>query len=253
MAEKELNTFELNPANWLGLLGAALTLLVSFGINITNDQLSAITKFAEAALLALVPIAMAWLTRRKVVPVAKVEAAVGEAQARNIASTTTKAASFLMVFVLGGSILVSSCAKLPSNTSAEAATGIRATQVVEGLRAAPPILKTITCTTLEQQKAERRTCVTPNESDFVAAQIQTAFEKAEELGRVLQVYDTTKDAAAQASLMAKAGLIAKAIQEAIGLAQIKPAYEEARQSVLRLFARVSELLLAFTPVVPAPA
>jgi hypothetical protein len=220
-----------------GLILAA----VAFGLNWTAEQVAALM-FAVEAVLALV-------VRQSVTP----NATATEAIQKTADTGVVQPLKALLIVVLGGSLLVSACNRLPANTSPEANLGIRATQVVEGLRAAPPILKTITCTTLEQQKAERRTCVTPNEADFVAAQIQTAFERAEELGRVLQVYDTARDASEQASLMAKAAIAAKAIQQAIGLAQIRPQFEEARQSVLQLFARVSELLLAFTPPTPAPA
>jgi hypothetical protein len=59
------NLWNREPALIVGLVQAALVLVIAFGLNLTNDQMAAILSFT-AVLLAVV-------TRQSVVPVASVQ------------------------------------------------------------------------------------------------------------------------------------------------------------------------------------
>ena len=72
------NILSKEPALITGLVAAIITLLVAYGVNITDGQTTAIM----GAIGAVIALAQAFVTRQQVVPTQAAEAMVSDAEAK---------------------------------------------------------------------------------------------------------------------------------------------------------------------------
>lgn len=129
--------------------------------------------------------------------------------------------------------------KLPPDTSVEARLAVRATQVVQGLRATLPALKQMVCTASRPQP-----CLSPQDALKILDQMDKANAVAEQLVTILTVVDSTTLADDKVSGMAKARTLMDTIQQALMAVSITPGQEAVRQELVQIFSGISTLLFA---------
>jgi hypothetical protein len=171
---------------------------------------------------------------------------------KDVKPSSTVAQKLMAVLLVVGVSVGAGCAKNRPDLTPELQVTVRATQVNEGMRAALPGLKAITCQTLEQQKAAQRLCLTPNETDKVAGFMETGFKHSQDIAAIAKIVSEARDEAEHKNAIGRLAVAARALQEALLAATISPELEGGRQSVIKLLSGVLSVLIAFTPVTPLP-
>lgn len=247
-----------NPVLLAGIVQAIVPVLVVFEVVQWTEAQTAVLYTAVTAILTT-------FVRGNTVAVNKVEQRIEEKVAhREMAGTTGTGVGLtppptpgpatpgmtktngnnigitILLVSLGLSILISACgANLPPNTSPEGKTAVRATQVVAGLRATLPLIKSMTCT-----ETKAPPCLQPAESLQILDYMDKANAAAVQLATVLAVVDTTTDTEEKSTGLAKARSLMVTIQQILMSASVTPAQEPLRQQLIQTFNNISELLFA---------
>jgi len=144
----------------------------------------------------------------------------------------------VLVLTLVG-VMLACGPKLPPNTSVEAKTAVRATQVIAGLRATLPVLKASTC-----QPTVPKPCVQPADALKIVDNIEKAANVGLELGQVLTLLDNATLEPDKVDLQQKARLILTVLQGILTNSALLPLEPEARALVANMFTNVTALLFA---------